>query len=283
MNCAFCTESIPDTVTECPHCGRPSLFPNVAAAAEPAGHARLMERAKEAAARAAVRGATDRVDDFAKELASAEAIINRYFGELFRLAWSDDQIYSTYYHRVNAGIQLPEGDSWNRLRGIADTILFGDHNKKSIRFAALSLDGEGLENYGDCSLTVKTSMISHRASVFEENAVIFMERQDVSGQKKFAVPLGFNAPWQDRIMLCLAKLSDQIQPGTSPVDFPHILLHNGPTPEEDQFIEVHIWGSLTIRSLRRVIVRHWVSPPLDVDVTAFKARLSGYGVQFVAP
>ena len=71
-------------------------------------------------------------------------------------------------------MKIPSSDSWNRLRAIADTILFGEQNKRRIRFAALSLDGVGLENYGDCSMTLKDSIIAHRATVFDENSVIFI-------------------------------------------------------------------------------------------------------------
>ena len=274
---------MPETVTECPHCGRPSLFPNVIAAKKPEEEAALNVRVAQSYAEAAVRGTTGKVNEFAAALATGEAVINRYFGELFRLGWSDDQIYSTYYQRVNAGMQLPEGDSWNRLRGIADSILFGDKNKASIRFAALSLDGIGLEKFGECSMTLKTPMIAHRASVFEENSVVFMERHDISGRHKFVVPPGFRAPWDKYIALCLAKLTGKLLPDTPSDTFPGILLFSGSTLSDDDFVEVHIWGSLTIRSFRQVVVRQWNSAYAPVDTTALAARLSLAGVEFVTP
>jgi hypothetical protein len=283
MTCELCSELMPDTVTECPHCGRPSLFPNVTAAARADEEAALEVRVTQAAASAAARGAADKTRQFADAIETAEAVANRYFGELFRLAWSDDQVYATYYQRVQAGLQIPESDVWNRLRAIADTIIFGDMNKASIRFATLSLNGTGLENYGDCALTLKTSMIAHRASVFEENAVIFVEKHDIRAKDKFVMPLGFQAPWAHRAQLCLAKLSDQIMADTDPAEFQNILLSPGLTSGDDKFVEVHIWGSLTIRSFFRVVVRNWIAAPMDVDVAAFRARLSAIGVEFVAP
>ena len=283
MICSACSEPISETVTECPHCGRPSLFPNVIAATKPEEEAALSARVAQSYANAGARGTTDKVNEFATALASGEAVINRSFGELFRLGWSDDQIYSTYYQRVNAGMQLPEGDSWNRLRGIADSILFGDKNKASIRFAALSLDGIGLEKYGECSMTLKTPMIAHRASVFEENSVIFMERHDIGGRDKFVVPAGFRAPWNRYVALCLAKLTEKLLLDTPSSAFPSILLFSGSTPGDDEFVEVHIWGSLTIRSFVRVVVRHWNTAHAPVDITALAARLSQAGVEFVLP
>lgn len=283
MTCPSCAESMPETVTECPHCGRPSLFPNVIAATKPEEETALAVRVAQSYAEAGARGTTDKVNEFAAALAAGEAVINRYFGELFRLGWSDDQIYSTYYQRVNAGMQLPEGDSWNRLRGIADSILFGDKNKASIRFAALSLDGIGLEKFGECSMTLKTPMIAHRASVFEENSVVFMERHDIGGRHKFVVPPGFRAPWGQYVALCLAKLTGKLLPDTPSGAFPGILLFSGSTLGDDDFVEVHIWGSLTIRSFRRVVVRQWNSACAPVDTTALAARLSQAGVEFVTP
>ncbi len=225
----------------------------------------------------------DQANAFAAAVSAVEVVMNRYFGELDRLAWSDDQVYATYYQKVAAGLQIPGHDSWNRLREIADTILYGDRNKAQIRFAALSLDGIGVANYGDCSMILKKPMIEHRASLFEENSVVFMERHDVRGKLKFVVPVGFRCPWDQRVDLCLAKLTGELHPATAPAEFAGILLFQGAHSGEDRFVEVHIWGSLTIRSFSRVVVQQWASPPSPVELANVEAKLLQAGVEFIKP
>jgi len=78
-------------------------------------------------------------------------VISRYYSEVLRLASSPNQVYGTFYQLVDAGIRLPEGNQWDILREIADTVLFPGY-KKEVRFGALSLDGQGLPNWGDCSI-----------------------------------------------------------------------------------------------------------------------------------
>jgi hypothetical protein len=180
-------------------------------------------------------------------------------------------------------MQLPENDRWNRLRGIADTILFGDLNKQQIRFAALSLDGLGLESYGDCSMTLRRDMIEHRATVFEENSVMFMKRHSINGVDDFTVPPGYRAVWHRRADLCLSKLSGSLDRASPTDQFARILLSTGAKPEDDDFVEVHIWGPITIRSFQHVSVRKWVTAPSGAEVSAVKSRLDNVAVEFDYP
>lgn len=282
MDCEYCTEPFPEAETRCPHCGRPSLFPNVIAANRPEEAAALDARLSQARSEAEARGAVGPWDKFAAAVASAKAVMHRSLGEVTRLAYADTQIYSTFYGRVQAGLELPGNDEWNRLRLICDAIIFGK-GMDEIRFAALTLEEFGLENYGECCLTLKEEMISHRASLFEENTIVFTMRHDLRGRAKFAAPTGFRAPWGRLVDLCLAKLGKQLQPGTPASAFSRLLLAPGASSGEDEFVEVHIWGSLTIRSFRRVEVRAWRTAPSSIDLDVLSARLSKFGVELVTP
>jgi len=97
-------------------------------------------------------------------------------------------------------------------------------------------------------------MIAHRASVFEENSVLFMERHGVTLTQAEDLPQGYRAPWKDRGKLCVAKLAQKIDQGTPTDELPGILLRQGSTPEDDEFVEVHVGGPMTVRTLERVIV-----------------------------
>lgn len=244
--CEFCGYSVPLDWDHCPHCARPGLFPNVRMAEASEEKEALERRYRRALQRADRKGAGTVVRAFESEAASSRAVIARSVEEV-RLLASNQQLYSTYYQKLGAGTQLPSGDRWDRLRGHADDVLFGA-KKDQVRFAALSLDGRGLWNYGDCSLVLRDDMIRHRASVFEGNSAMFLKR-------KYSLPAGHRATWSMREKLCVAKSAEQLKPITSRGEFPSILLAGGATTESDRYVEVHIWGSMSARTFERALLK----------------------------
>lgn len=162
----------------CPHCGRPSLYPNVYAGEADDEVKALNGRYEEAKRGAAARSAVAAVENFEKAVAGARAVIARSDAEMQRLITSDQQLYATYYQLIDSGIRLPDGGKWDVLRSVADDALFTGF-REQIRFAALSLDGTGLANYGDCFMALRRDMIAHRSSLLEENSVLFIEHHDV--------------------------------------------------------------------------------------------------------
>ena len=245
--CDFCGNDIPLSRERCPHCALPGLFPNVRAAQDPAERGALDSRYLAACRDAESRGVRKTVEDFEKATADSKAVIARPLRELDRLASADEEMISTFYNQLRAEMRLPHGNKWDGLRGIADEALFPGY-REHIRFAALSLDGAGLPHYGDCSLVLRESMIAHRASVYEENSAISMMKHG------YEPPAGYRAPWNDRARLCVAKTAGEVDATTNPDQFPRLLLSAGATPEEDRFVEVHIWGPMTFRTVERVLV-----------------------------
>src|SRR5207248_2492470 len=79
-------------------------------------------------------------------------------------------------------------------------------------------------------------------------------------------PPGFRAIWQKRGELAAAKLEPKLDAATAPPDFPKYLLVNGSKPEEDDFIEVHVYGPLHRRAIERVV---GPSPTSRKDRTIF--------------
>lgn len=211
------------------------------------------------------------VNGFEAAATTSKAIINRPLAEIERLASSDQQVYATYYERLDAGVQTPHGDSWDRWRRIADATLFPLYEKR-IRFAALSLDGIGVQNYGDCSLVVREELVADRTTVFEENSAVFVR------DRGSRLPPGLRATWDQRSRLCVAKLASAIHAGTAPGDFPGLLLHQGAILEDDRFVEVHIWGSLTARTCERVILVPKGRKPGQAFRKALRWRLAAVGV-----
>ena len=84
---------------------------------------------------------------------------------------------------------------------------------------------------------------------------MFMKHHNVQVFDADALPQGFRARWEDRQKLCVAKLAGKLTSGTTPAEFSRILLGQGATPEQDEFVEVHIWGPLTRRTFDCVVVK----------------------------
>jgi hypothetical protein len=247
LKCRYkqCGRSFPIGLERCPHCARPGVFSNVEEARFNTERKALTKRYKAARNAAVDRNCGDQVIRLEEELDGSQAVINRSALETARLASSDRELYSTFYQLLNAEVRLPAGKVWDRLRILADAALFPNYQER-IRFAALSLDGVGLFNYGDCALVLRDSMIGHRASVFHENSILFLRRHH------YKIPPGYRAVWRDRAKLGIAKLAVHIKESTLAADFPALLLRQGETSAKDQFLEVHVWGPLSIYCLDRV-------------------------------
>ncbi len=216
------------------------------------------------------------VRDLENRAGRSKAVIARGLDETLRLAEGEHSIYGTYHQMTNSGLRIPEGSKWDPLRNIADDALFGSY-KKEIRFAALSLDGLGIARYGDCFWVLREEMIAHRASVFEENSVMFLVRRGIRISQVSKVPAGYRATWEERSKLCVAKLGGKIDGHTSAGDFRELLLRQGSTPEEDEIVEVHVGGPMTVRTLERVILKRGTRR--STTGKALCAKLEKYGVK----
>lgn len=275
--CPECGNTFIISEERCPHCGRPALYPNVYAAGADDEVKALNERYEKAKRDAGARSAGAAVGNFEKAVAGGRAVIARPDAEMQRLVTSDHQLYATYYQLIDSGIRLPDGEKWDVLRSVADDALFAGF-KEQIRFAALSLDGMGLANYGDCFMVLRTDMIAHRASLLEENSVLFMEHHDVKMKDAHKLPRGYRAAWEDRAKLCVAKLAANIDASTPPGAYSALLLRQGSTSEDDDFVEVHIWGPMTIRTVEEVIPNPRLKRPPRAVNKANKERLRKFGV-----
>lgn len=269
MDCTFCKNNIPPSVSRCPHCGQPSLFPNVNIANEEQSF--LQDRYEKAVAEALARGAEANVEGFEKILDKSYAVINRSLNELERLIGSDFEVYATYYH-LSEGIRLQKGEKFDSLRQAADSIFFTGY-REEIRFAALSLDSTGLSNYGECSWVLREEMIAHRASVFEENTTLYYMHNNIKGADD--VPKGYRAIWSDRGKLCVAKLASKIDTTTNSDKYSGILLHQGATSEDDDCVEVHVFGPMTIRTIEEVSFNPIPTTISKRDRIVWKAKIEG--------
>lgn len=80
-----------------------------------------------------------------------------------------------------------------------------------------------------------------------------MKRHDIKIAESDELPRGNRATWERRGQLCAAKLAGKIDKDTQPDDFAALLMGQGRKPEEDEFVEVHIWGPMTVRTIEKVV------------------------------
>lgn len=276
--CPHCKINIPPWADVCPHCGKSLSPPNVRVAKGTEERAALEQRYRSAKADSAARGDSKALDDFEAALENSVAVIARPVRVLQQMVERDNAIYGTFYQMVEAELIFPTDDKWTRAREIADTILF-PYYKSHVRFAALSMDGLGLVNYGECSVILRADMVSHRATVFEENSTLFMKHHRIKASEPENLPRGYRAAWEDRAKLCVAKLAAKINSRTLANEYPGILLNQGATTEDDEFVEVHVWGPMTVHTFDRVAI----SPRLNQNeratiVEALKYKLAKYGI-----
>jgi hypothetical protein len=279
--CDYCGHAYHFSGHLCPHCARPAEYPNVFAAERAEQVAALRRRYSKARRAARSRGAKTlrAVEGFETEVANSRAVIARPAGELQRLCTSDREGYASFYELIEAGVRFPSDNAWDEDRAVADSALF-PHYEKKIRFAALTLDGRGLPSFGECFLVLRTEMIAHRATVFEENSVLHFRKHYKPARKREArLPRGRRATWDARAMLCVAKLADKIDGATPSRSYSRLLLHPAAAPEQDDFVEVHVWGPMTIRTLERVIFSKPTSRAArEITNRANRRRLAEFGV-----
>lgn len=245
-----CPERVHLAAEYCPVCGEFAGASNVRHAELPEEKKVLEERYQRALSDAHARGADAALEAFLITVRGSQAVLAMWSKKFDGEFLDGTGLYSTYYAQVAAELRT-HGDPWDAQRRIADEALFPGYKEK-VRFAALSLDDRGLGNYGDCFFVLREENIADRASVLDEDGLHFAQKH------RYALPPGYRAPWLERAKLAVAKLAGQVEP-TTPVDqFPAILMVPGRAKSDDQFIEVHIWGPMSIRTFSRAVITHRV-------------------------
>jgi len=281
QSCAECGYNIPPSSDCCPTCGRPSLFPNVRAASDSREVGALASRYASAAERASERGLLDHLQKLQQAIQQdAIAVITMDIGELERVARSDQALFITYYAAVSGGFRNPGAGFFDALRGPAEEALFQGYKEK-INFAALALDGNGLRNYGNTSVTLRTELIAYRASLYESNNVIHtVITQDLRMGDAASMPAGHRATWDGRDKLVVVKHANHLESEAQmkPDVFATVLLHNGATTRDDDFVEVHIYGPMSVYTISKVRIARQGNRRLLARIAELRKLLADRGI-----
>jgi hypothetical protein len=245
-----CGAEVLPHVARCHVCGADVGFPNVRAADDPLEVAALQDRLTAVKTAARARGSLGVLQEFGEAVTQSNAVLARSIGDLDAFVKRDNALYVSFHSQVRSGSRIPENNDWDAGRMAAESTINPNYNEQ-INYAALSLDGKGVLWWGEYSLTLKATHVARRTSVFEENPFLFCERHRIVAGKR--APLGFRASWPRRQELAMAKLADKIQALTPQSAFASILLNEGTSGGDADFVECHIFGSLHRNSIEKVL------------------------------
>lgn len=250
MKCKHCGEELPGHLRECISCGVDNGYPNVRAASTSTEKQKLDQRYQQAIVSTQARGCAEILKDFGQAVRESKAVWARPIGILHNLVSAETSTYVSFARQISAGVRQPRDNEFDRVRQQYEEALF-PYYSESIVFSSLTLSDTGPKGYGDYSIFFRENMISHRASVFEENPHVFVEKHKILLNKP--IPEGYRATWDDRHILAQAKLHSKIENTTRLGDFPQVLaIDNGGTSAGD-FIEVHIYGTINLKAIERVV------------------------------
>lgn len=268
MNCPNinCGGQVPDSLRYCLACGSDAGFPNVRLANSETELEALRDRLEQAEASADAGGYSNVLNRLGEALLTSKAVVARPLGIILNLIENENTSYSTYHLELIGQIRSPEDNEFDRVRTQFESALFPNFHRE-IRFGALSLDDRWLGSYGPYAMILKEGMIAHRASVFEENPFVFATRHQILLNRP--IPPGYRASWDQRDTLGKAKLYPKLRPTTDPSEFPRILLEDRAGTGDNDFIEVHIFGSFNRNSIEKVIG----PPPTRREEKVLWARL----------
>lgn len=246
-DCKDCGNRFATSRSICPHCGRPSYFPNVDKAIAKAEQEKLADRYNAALNSCKARNTSSIVEDFERACKESKAVFSLSVQKLYREIANGTDIFETYYdlEKLKNRTESATGLDWAKLRPQAEIELLGDHsNLDKLHYASLSIDGVAL-NYGNCIVTLALSMTEHRISCFEGNtAVLYFEKRSFDELVR--------SDWGNRYAICVVMFAADLTEYSKPSDFPSVLVQRGKTSVEDKFVEVHLFGPLTVQAFESV-------------------------------
>jgi hypothetical protein len=276
VDCHNCTEPVPDHERACPTCGIDNGFPNVRLAEKPQEVEALAARLDAAYVSAKARRCETILTDFREAVAHSKAVIARPLGTINQLIDNDRTSYVSFLKQVNEGSRHPEENEFDQVRSQYENALFPFFADKII-FASLSLSDTGMSGYGAYTMVLREDRIGHRASVFEENPHLFVERHQIVMNKP--LPPGYRAPWNKRGDLAVAKLHSRLTPSAGSSSYPSLLAGDQGGSGNSDWIEVHIYGSVNRNALERVIGPKPKLRPDRVIWSALVSKLKKLGIE----
>ena len=241
MKCPECGTAVHSHLRNCPGCLLDCGFPNVRAASNAAEVAALERRVSEARVSCDARGCLTLLDAFGLAVLSSKIVMARSLADLHSFLESENRLLVSYHRQVRSGGRMPQDNEWDRGRTAAESTIHPNYHE-DIQFACISVDHRGVDAWGEYHIVLKEQLVAQRTTVFEENPFHFTRRHKIAaGQPP---PLGYRATWSERNKLAQAKLHPELQSSTKTLEFSGILVRQGTSTGNAEFIEAHIYGPL---------------------------------------
>ncbi|MDP1773521.1 MAG: hypothetical protein Q8L15_14695 [Methylobacter sp.] len=245
--CDTCKFEYDESQTACVHCGLPANFPNVFAAnkSEQTG---AIDNEYGEVIRKVSPGVGSILSDFeATVRLESQTVLVRPLAEVLNFFDRSNNFHQTFHQRLRAGAVGFDGGEYDKNRPAVDGKLFPNYHEM-ITFAALNLKETGATgSYGKCHMVLKPSMTDYRATVFKGNSYEILKYLG-EGEAK-PVPLGLRTTWKRRGKLAVLKFAPKFTVATTKAEYPAIL-NDG----DNDFIEVHVYGSISHRTIKKVSV-----------------------------
>lgn len=262
-----CGHSFPMTCGACPHCGR-QYFPNVSIACSPLEMRKLESRFAKAMEESGLNGSLSEFEDFKSECEKSHAVFAVTLERLFYQVGLETQVVQTYHQLEKSRLRetVDALRNWATLRPQAEAELLGSISHiEQLHYACLSLDWRTPSGYGDCVIRLKEGMILHRSSCFEGNtAVLYDELRSFENCLR--------SSWRDRGKLAAVVFSGRLRSGLRRDEFAGVLVQRGESSPQDKFIEVHVFGPMTIRTFEEVKLPSREKNPCYCDAIADKLK-----------
>jgi hypothetical protein len=246
-HCPRCREPIQSAEDRCVVCWFDLGAPNVRAALRDIPD--LDTRYRAAVRKARSRGYERKLRVF-EEIArnSSPVLTTTLRGLIELLGGMSSPVYRSYHELVEAGLRLPATEKLERLRLMADQVLFPGYASRLVH-AALTLEGQGVWQYGEVAIQLREQGLVDRASVLEGSAFELVNRSFFSS----ATNLGVKSTLADRHRLAVVRAGDRLRATKSKRSLQRLFFD--PTLRGVLF-EVNIWGSLHRRNFAAIRVQH---------------------------
>lgn len=251
MRSQGCPGVVPGNMGHCPTCLTQAGAPNLRAAAHPLERAALDSRYVLATKEAHSKGLDAELAALEQALEASHATVSIDHAYLNTMVNNQSTLYAPYQAQVRAGTRKPAIFENDSKRTGVEGFIFGTFGSE-ITYAALSADGIGLQSYGPVCLILRLPSFIHRCSLMEVNSYDFFFNYTLEITRG-KTPLGYNAIWEDRVKLGVAKLAVDLRPSMTVEEFNALILSSNGDRALDRFIEIHIFGSFDHRAIAEVV------------------------------
>ncbi|MEO6758277.1 MAG: hypothetical protein ABIO24_02405 [Saprospiraceae bacterium] len=223
------------------------------------------------------------------EIQRFEAIINQegkavinMSNEVLRLMVIENADYLSYQRGVEQGKIIKRDFQHDRFQCMVESAFYG-FDGRNIVYAALSLDDNGVNYYGDLSVVLKTKSIEKRTTFFERDTfLVYKELTAMGWRLDEDLPAGYCGTWPERHKTAVIKHGAAIQASQEIADFAALILKNGDDRTNDEFIELHIFNTIVPNNFEKVTFQKKLVRSFDqLQFEILKSKLTDLQVEVI--